>query len=327
MEPNQSQSQTVQPQLSKKTSAKDFFLNLGAIVALFTTVISLVNLLFTVINKAFPQITNSYGYYGSQSISFPVATLVIFFPIFILLMWVLEKGYVFEPIKKQIAVRRWLTYITLFIAGLTLAGDLVTVLYYFLDGQELTTGFILKVLTILVLAGMVFWYYISDIREKLTSSSHRVWFYASCLVIFASIIWGFIVLGSPRTQQLLKYDEQKVNDLQVMRSEIMNFYSTKGFLPKDLQELSSSNYYNALGYNDKQTNKSYAYEKDTDLTYKICAEFNRETTPDKNKYNYTYVTSVSEWSHPAGYYCFDQKVQVNNYAPTQKPLYPTIIGY
>jgi hypothetical protein len=69
-----------------KTSAKDFFLNLGAIVALYTTIISLLNLLFTVINKAFPQIVNYY-YTSSSSISMPVATLIIFFPVYILLMW------------------------------------------------------------------------------------------------------------------------------------------------------------------------------------------------------------------------------------------------
>ncbi|MGH7250038.1 MAG: DUF5671 domain-containing protein, partial [Minisyncoccia bacterium] len=119
-----------------KTSAKDFFINLGAIVALYTTVVSLVNLLFTVINTAYPQITSGYNYLSSQSISWPVATLIIFFPIFLLLMWLLGKDYKIHPEKQNSGIHKWLTYITLFIAGLTIAIDLITVLYYFLDGQE-----------------------------------------------------------------------------------------------------------------------------------------------------------------------------------------------
>src|SRR5579872_6388966 len=168
MEPNTINNQN-QPavQTKPKASAKDFFLNLGTIVALYTTVISLLNLLFTVINRAYPQVTTySYNgtYYGSSSssISWPVAVLIIFFPIFILLMWLLERSYHIEPEKKHLGVRKWLTYITLFIAGLTLAGDLVTVLYFFIDGQELTTGFLLKVFVVLVITAAVFFYYISD---------------------------------------------------------------------------------------------------------------------------------------------------------------------
>ena len=212
---------------SAKTSAKDFFLNLGAIVALYTTVVSLLNLLFTVINTAYPQIT-AYYYYNSQSISMPVATLIIFFPIFILLMWLLEKSYTAEPEKKHLSIRKWLTYITLFVAGLTLAGDLVTVLYYFIDGQELTTGFILKVLSVFVVILAVFLYYISDIRNKLTKSSQKVWLIISAVIILASIVWGFAVLGSPYTQRLVKYDSQKISDLQNLQYQVISYWQTNG---------------------------------------------------------------------------------------------------
>ena len=91
----------MEPQIKPKASAKDFFLNLGAIVALYTFVISLINLLFAVINTAYPQITNGYNYYGSQSISWPVSILVIVFPILVLLMWLLEKSYKMEPERKN----------------------------------------------------------------------------------------------------------------------------------------------------------------------------------------------------------------------------------
>jgi hypothetical protein len=101
MEPNQ-----IQNQVSSKTSAKDFFINLGAIVALAFFVGNLINLLFTIINKAFP-LTTGFNYNGSSSISFPVAALIIFFPVYILLMWLLEKDYVLEPEKRNVGIRKW----------------------------------------------------------------------------------------------------------------------------------------------------------------------------------------------------------------------------
>ena len=60
-------------------------------MALYTLVVSLINLLFTVIDTIYPKVTAGYNYMGSSSISWPVATLIIFFPIFILLMWLMEK--------------------------------------------------------------------------------------------------------------------------------------------------------------------------------------------------------------------------------------------
>lgn len=298
--------------------AKDFFINLGAIVALYTLIISLVNLLFTIINYAYPKITNGYDYMGSQSISWPVATLIIFFPIFILLMWLLEKQYAVEPEKKNSGIHKWLTYITLFISGLAIAVDLITVLYYFLDGQELTTGFLLKVLVLFVIATCVFVYYISDIRDRLTPKSRIIWRAVVGVIILGSIIWGFAVLGSPATQRLNKYDEQKVSDISSIDGAVQNFYSVKGILPKDLAELSTQNYYLNTTV-DSQTQKPYEYKKTGDLTYSLCAVFNKDTKNKEKKITtpiYNNYGSFS-WAHPSGYYCFDQTINPNMYA---KPM-------
>src|SRR3989344_9644469 len=118
-----------------KMTAKDFFLHIAVIALLYTGTIALLNILFRVINVAFPQVSQ-YSYYDSTSISLPVATLIVVFPLFLFLANILRKGYNEDPSRKEYAVRKWLIYITLFIAGGVLAGDLITVLYYFLDGQE-----------------------------------------------------------------------------------------------------------------------------------------------------------------------------------------------
>jgi len=293
-----------------KTSAKDFFINLGAIVALGVFIGNLISLLFTIINKAYP-LTTGYNYYGSYSISFPVASLIIFFPIYILLMWLLERGYFTEPEKRHVGIRKWLTYITLFLAGLALAGDLVTVLYYFIDGRDITTGFILKALSVLVIALSVFFYYIYDVLGKTNSASRKIWTVVSAVVILACIVWGFSVLGSPRTQQLLKYDEQKVVDLQNIQNSIQNFYSAKGVLPKDFTELSTQNYY--INSIDSQTQKLYEYIKTGNTTYNLCAEFNKEFDPYPTR---SMMVGYGEtiWTHQAGRVCFTQTINPNIYS-------------
>lgn len=303
----------------QKTNAKDFFLNLGAIVALYTLVYSLVNLLFTVIDKAFPPIASGYYYNTSASISWPVATLVIFFPIFILLMWFLEREYAVEPERQTYGIHKWLTYITLFIAGLTIAGDLITVLYYFIDGQNLTTGFLMKVLVLLIISSSVFTYYISDVRGKLTSKSRMFWRIVAGVIIVGSIIWGFSVLGSPQTQRLYKYDEQKITELQNINNQVISYYSIKSVLPQNLSEISSVNYY--VPQVDPQTQKPYQYEKTGNTTYNLCAEFNKASN---DKGNLTYPASPYgdvSWSHPAGRYCFQETINTNMY-PKAVPVIP-----
>src|SRR5690606_33871779 len=102
-------------------------------------------------------------------------TLIIVFPLFIVLSSLTYQSYRNAPEKKHLWVRKWFIMLTLFIAGIVLAGDLVTLLYYFLDGRELTTGFLLKFLSVLLVSGGVFGYYLTDLREKLTAKSTKFW--------------------------------------------------------------------------------------------------------------------------------------------------------
>ena len=190
---------------TQKYNVKDFFLNLGATISLYTVVGSLVTLLFSVINRAYPQVANNY--YSTSSISWPVSILVIFFPIFILLMWLIEKDYTVNPHNKA-GMHKWLTYLTLFVAGFVLAADLIAVLYYFIDGRELTTAFLLKVFVLLVITGSVFTYYISDIKETLTAKNRNIWRIYALVLVLGSLVWGFSVLGSPRSQRLYNYDAE-----------------------------------------------------------------------------------------------------------------------
>ncbi len=62
-------------------------------------------------------------------------------------------------------MRRWLTCLTLFIAVGALIGDLTTLVHNVLAG-ELTTRILLKILVVILIAGSVFGYYLTDLRKE-----------------------------------------------------------------------------------------------------------------------------------------------------------------
>ena len=70
-----------------------------------------------------------------------------------------------DPEKRSSKVRKWLTYITLFIAAGIIIGDLITVVTGLLAG-ELTMRFILKALIVLVIAATIFGYYLWSLRQE-----------------------------------------------------------------------------------------------------------------------------------------------------------------
>jgi hypothetical protein len=312
--------------MENKASAKDFFLHLGAIVGLYTVTISFINLLFKVINKAFPEVgSNIYSWGGGSEISLPVATIIVFFPIFIVLSRMVHKIYIENPVKKDLAVRKWLTYITLFVAGITLAGDLVTVLYKFLDGQDLNAAFLLKALTVLLVTGIIFWFYIQDIRNKVSASNRKIWSIAVGLIILIGIILGFSVLGSPQSQRLIRYDNQKVADLQnIQYNAVISYWQINGMLPASLSDISATQTYTVIP-KDPQSQTTYEYKKTDTMTFELCAEFNKENLTNQNQYGVAMPTTYpvkgtiiqnDNWNHPAGRSCFSRVIDPVAY-PTQ----------
>ena len=314
--------------METRTSAKDFFLHLGAIAGLYATAIALVNLLFTIIDNAYPAVTE-YNYYSSSSISLPVATLIIIFPVFLLLSRLVYKTYELEPDKKQFGIRRWLTYITLFVAGIILTSDLVTVLYKFLDGQDLTTAFILKALAVFVLTSAIFKFYLDEIRDRISGGGRKMWTIGSTVAIAISIILGFSVIGSPMTQRLLRYDNQKISDLQNIQWQIINYWQRTGTLPKDLSTLADP-ISEFVVPKDPQTGESYEYKTTSSNSFELCATFNKESRDVQTQFGEMFGvkgTTNENWVYGIGKYCFPRTIDPKLYPVTKDNIMPIPVRY
>ena len=164
------ETKTATSEVREKTSPKDVFMHLLAIISLYVSAGSFVALVFQYINIAFPDPLQQGDYYlrsAYSAVRWAIATLVVVFPVYVVTNWLLAKGYVQNPTLRNLRIRKWLVYFTLFAASLFIIGDLIALIYNFLQG-ELTVRFFLKILTVFFVAGSVFWYYFLDIRKHHT---------------------------------------------------------------------------------------------------------------------------------------------------------------
>jgi len=148
-------------------SAREAFMYLVLFTTLYLTTFNLGRLIFQFINLGFPDAAEFIGYGESarQAIRFSVASLIIAFPIFLYLSLLIGRAIRRDPSKRASKVRKWLTYMTLFVAAGVIIGDLTALVYSFLGG-ELSPRFALKVVTVGVIAGGIFGYYLWDLRQE-----------------------------------------------------------------------------------------------------------------------------------------------------------------
>jgi hypothetical protein len=147
--------------------AREAFHYLLLFTALYTMAVSLIVLFFQYLDILFPDPAWQRWEYAAEfsrsTIRWSLSALIVSSPLFYWLTFVTTREVRANPDRARSAIRRWLTYLTLFVAAVTAMFDLITLLYYFLQG-ELTTRIALKVLVLLVIVGIAFVYYLLSLR-------------------------------------------------------------------------------------------------------------------------------------------------------------------
>ena len=306
----------------QKSSPRDVFMYLLNIAALYISTFSVSTLLFQYINVAFPDPLNPYYDPGSP-IRWALASIIIIFPVFLWVSRFLQRDLTANPQKSELKIRKWLAYFTLFAAAILIIGDLVTLIYNFLKG-EITASFLLKIFSVLVVAASVFGYYLYDLRRKPQefSKNARIFVWGVLAVVLATIIYGFFVAGSPFKQRLVRFDQQKVNDLQIIQGQIVNFWTQKERLPQPLDELRDP----ISGFvppKDSQSGEAYVYKTTGKLSFELCAKFNLESKESQIRLvrpegPYGVYGREDNWSHGIGDICFERTIDPELYKPVKK---------
>ena len=303
----------------KRNIPRDLFLHLLAIVTLYWSAVSFITLLWQFINYFFPDALNNYYYDGfSEPIRFAVSSLIIVFPVFILVSWYLNRIYRKEAVVRESKIRKWLLYLTLFIASLVIIGDLVSVINMFLGG-EITIRFFLKALLVLLVAVIVFWYYLDDVRRETPTNLAKYFALISAAIILVSVVGAFFIVGSPATARLVQFDQQKILDLQNIQSQIVNYWQRKEILPNSLFDLNDpiSGFLIPV---DPQTKANYEYivKDSANLSFELCATFNIQGTGYADVSRPSPIPANDNWSHSDGRVCFERTIDKQLYPPLNK---------
>jgi len=332
------------------SSTVEVVLNFFSFIALGVVAFALVTLYYQIINYYFPDpLIIRYGGsdVSSEAIHYAIAALIITFPIYVLAVRLWFKRFRDDEEKTESRLTKWLTYLVLLASAVTIVGDLITAVFFFLQG-EITPRFFLKALTVLVIAGVIFGFYFLE-RKKIQyhkDISRSVFQYfgwaVSALVVIA-IVLGFMVAGSPSTARKSGFDAQRANDLREIASCITNFGMNQKRLPETLSELSQSGQYAycSARLTDPETGAPYEYQvissgimrggvKEGQI--ELCAMFALDTTKTaatrSEMYGYSYPND--KWTqHGVGRSCdtetvtleryLDQPIPVNEVSPTRLP--------
>jgi hypothetical protein len=311
-----------------RVTAKDFFLWAGAMVAFYWSVIAYIYLVFDYINYAFP---NALSYYPADpyqsSISYEMASILVLLPLYLFLMKVIRGDIARDASRAEVWVRRWALIFTLFVAGVTAAIDLITLLTTFLNGQDLTTAFLLKVVVVFLVTIGVFMHFSADLRNYWTMypGKRRAVGIAVAVLALLTIIAGFFVVGTPAQARQARLDAERVNDLQNIQYQVINYWQAKQALPKTLNDLASSLSYNQIPI-DPESKASYEYMMTDSKSFKLCANFSTiNGGTNDSKYPMTAPVEPGAramlpdtWAHVNGHVCFDRTIDPAFYPPFTK---------
>jgi hypothetical protein len=221
----------------------------------------------------------------------------------------------------------------MFISGAIIAADLTTLIYKYLNAEDILTPFLSKVFFILLVFVGVFAYYAKDYANYWQSHRNERKYieYFAMLSIAGVLIATRYILGPPKKQKIIKNDLQRVGDLQQLESLILGVYRDTDTLPQNLEELVKYGVYPYLP-KDPETFESYKYEKLGNKEFKLCAKFKMpfpelpgEGDPLRLNWRIKDLKNKKDkWDHEAGELCFKRDVSdlinvVNKYPRVYSP--------
>jgi len=123
------------------------------------------------------------------------------------------------------------------------------------------------------------------------------------VVVLAVVVYGFILVGSPSSQRVLKFDERRVSDLQSISLAIDSYWMRNEQLPENLEALQDQRYF-IRSIQDPETEELYEYRILSAAVYELCAVFVVESSPSSKP-----SFSDQPWEHDIGRTCFKREVK------------------
>ncbi len=296
------------PRPRPSLSAREAFEYLVLFGTLYLGAFSLGQLLFQFINLGLPDpLWPRAQFIGMREIiRWSISTLVVATPVFLCTARIKSRELQASPVKRASPVRRWLTYLTLAVAGSVLIGDGTSLVYNLLGGDT-TTRFLLKTAVVGLIAGTAFLYFLSDLRSDEKgqatppgSLGKRILGVATSMVVIA-VIAGIVVIGSPAEGRFQALDTGRIADLQGIMEASDDYWARNERLPASLEEL-ARDARTDVNTIDPGTALPYDYRVLGEDTYQLCASFDRPSQNPPSR------SAADFWRHGAGQQCFELEV-------------------
>jgi hypothetical protein len=299
-----------------ENTAKNFALQLGSLITLYVSIGALITLLFGIITVQYPDQASYVWEHDSatSSIRFAIALLIVFFPSYIALTRFVNVIRRSEQ-GMYLTLTKWLIYLSLLIGGGILLGDLVAILNSFLEG-ELTVRFLLKALTVFLVTGTAFSYYLLDVRAYWQNNEQHSIYYAGVVgaAVLVSLVAGFMNTDTPQEVRNKNLDNKEVSELQEIQSRIESYTLLNSKLPESIDEA-----YNSLSVPSAPEGRSaYTYQVINASSFKLCAEFSNESIQSGDMYYASDVAykdsygiiNPNNWDHGKGTWCYTRIINI-----------------
>ena len=292
-------------------SARDAFLYLLSFATLATWSTSLGALIFSFIDHWLPDpVARGYASSLRTTLSWEMARVAIAFPVFLLVTRLTVREARKFPDRLQSGVRKWLTYIALLGTAGTMICDLIWFLNNLLAG-EITARFLLKSATVMIIAGMIFVYYLSSLRspgQDMSRAKLRNLTFAAAATLAVTIAFciGLLVAGTPSEQRRFAADDVRIRDLRTIGNAINGWYNRASLrnsqpaMPPNLAALVQSGNLTRAAIEDPETHAPYTYEPGIGTRYELCAEFISPEQPDRPMR----VPHSEFWHYGKGHTCY-----------------------
>ena len=287
-------------------SAREAFLYLVLFATLYTTAFNVGAVLFQLVEAWLPDPARRDGHlrFAADAMRGATAGLIIAFPIFLGLSTHIGREVAREPDKRGSKIRKWLTYLTLFVAAMVIIGDLTFLVSRLLSG-ELPGRVAAKVLVVFAIAGTVFSHYLGELRrdERVGAAPAPLWRMPPRLAaaaVIATTLAGLFLGGSPGRARARELDAQRLEDLRAIERSVAEWAWDHRRLPATLDELMDSPGVSGR-FHDPVAGTRYEYRVLDSLRYELCATFD---APDSLAPRGDGSATSVFWRHDRGRKCY-----------------------
>jgi hypothetical protein len=131
--------------------------------------------------------------------------------------------------------------------------------------------------------------------------SRRVFPYVVGTAVVAAIVAGLVLIGSPSAQRMRRLDQIRVQDLRMLSSAVVLYFSREGRLPASVEALGTVPNASFRSTMDPVTSERYSYRATSESRYELCATFDAEDIDGDYGDRF--------WAHGVGRKCFELDAQ------------------